>query len=479
MAAIARSSLLTGAAGVGYVVAAAVENVDAFSAPSLRSSAAEIRAAHADHALAAVTSAAGALALVLYCAFAIGLYAMLRPRRAALAAALAGAALAAGGLAANLVLVLDGGLTDGATRTLSDATLALRMLAGPCAAAFLAAAGARALRARALPRWIAALACVAAVPLAVAPLALGGSPPLHVAAIAGFGAQLAWIWLAGLALLVGTDGGPVVAVRRAAFLMLALAAGLVGLALLALPGATATYFSWPLGPEPLAAFAGGVYVASAAVYAAGVRAPWTEVRGLLAGAVVLSVSVLSITLVHLEAFDLRRGQAWAWLVLFAGFAVTTGVLFLLRRGRAPGGPALDRGGRAALAAAGVGLAAVGGALWIDPAGVSAAGPVALTALGGRFAGSWIVLLGVLAGWAAAAGRAGEARLPAFALVAFPAGALVAALRTGTTDGGYVAALGALMALGLAVALRARPATARARGSAPPARARARSAGSAA
>jgi hypothetical protein len=265
-------------------------------------------------------------------------------------------------------------------------------------------------------------------------------------------------------------------VRRAAFLMLALAAGAVGLALIAVPGATATYFSWPLAPEPLAAFAGGVYVASAAVYAAGIRAPWAQVRGLLAGAVVLSVSVLAITLVHLDAFDLSRAQAWAWLVLFAGFAATTGILLFLRRGCAGCGPALDRGVRAALAAAGVGLAAAGAALWIYPVGVSAAGPAALTALGARFAGCWIVLLGVLAGWAAAAGRADEARLPALALVALPAGALAAALRTGTTDGAYLAALGALMALGATVALRARPATVPARGSALPARAPARSAG---
>jgi hypothetical protein len=58
-------------------------------------------------------------------------------------------------------------------------------------------------------------------------------------------------------------------VRRAAFLVLVLAAGLVGLGLLAAPGATGSFFSWTLEPDALAAFAGGVYIGSAATYAVG------------------------------------------------------------------------------------------------------------------------------------------------------------------------------------------------------------------
>ena len=222
----------------------------------------------------------------------------------------------------------------------------------------------------------------------------------------------------GLGLTVGGGGAPAaVVVRRAAFLMLALAAGLVGAALLAVPGATGAFFSWELAPEPLAAFAGGVYVASAAVYAAGLHAPWRAVRGLVAGAIVLSVSVSAITFAHLDAFDLDRGPAWAWIVLFAGFAVTTTAL-LVRGGGAGvvrSGDRLDPAARGALAASAGVLGAIGIALWVDPVGVSAAGPVALPALGARFAGAWIVLLAVLAAWAAAAGRREEARLPALAL----------------------------------------------------------------
>jgi hypothetical protein len=72
----------------------------------------------------------------------------------------------------------------------------------------------------------------------------------------------------------------------------------------------------------------------------------------------------------------------------------------------------------------------------------------LPPLGGRFAGSWTVMLAVLSGWAAVRNRAEEARLPALALVALPLGALAAAARTGTGDPAYVAALVALALAGV-------------------------------
>jgi hypothetical protein len=93
------------------------------------------------------------------------------------------------------------------------------------------------------------------------------------------------------------------------------------------------------------------------------------------------------------------------------------------------------------------------ALWIDPVGLSGPSPFALPPLGGRFAGSWIALLALLAGWASARDRAEEAWLPALALVTLPAGALLAALRTSSDlDGGvaYAVVLGLLSACGVAV-----------------------------
>jgi len=294
-----------------------------------------------------------------------------------------------------------------------------------------------------LPRRLARAACGIAAPLALTPLAaVVDAQVLQVAASVAFGLDALWMWLASLWLAAGAGATAAVLVRRAAFLMLVVAAGLVGLALLIVPRATGTFFAWDLAPESLAAFAGGVYVGAAVLYAAALRAPWREARALVAAAVVLSVSVLAVTLVHIETFDLGRLQAWAWLALFAGFALITSWLLVAGGpGEPRAGAPLPRWTRALLGAVAAALIAAGVGLWIDHPG--------LPPLGGRFAGSWTVMVGFLAGWAALANCRDEVRLPAFALVALPAGALAAAARTGHGDPAFLAALAFLVASGLA------------------------------
>jgi hypothetical protein len=242
--------------------------------------------------------------------------------------------------------------------------------------------------------------------------------------------------------------------RRAAFLILVvLAAGMVGVALLAVPDATGAFFAWGLKPALLAAFAGGVYVGSAAVYAAGLRATRHEAQPLVAAASILSVSVLAATLAHLDVFDFGRLQACAWLGLFAAFGLTTTALAVTGPWRREPGPALARWARGVLGGAAVALGAAAVALWVEPEAFS------LPPLGGRFAGSWAAMLAVLAAWPAARGRAAEARLPALALIALPAGALLAALRAGA-DPRYAAALALLLAVGTAALSAARGGAAR-------------------
>ena len=383
-------------------------------APGLGAPAADVRAAYADTALGVVTTAAGALSLACYVVFA----ALIADRRSSRAdesrggttrapfvAALAGAALAFAGIAAAALLVAGG------DPALFDVQLVLRYLAGPFMAVFLLAA------ATAMPAPLRVSARVLAVPLALTPLAIAG---LELGAQLAFASHAAWIWAAGLWLVAGGPG----LVRRAAFLMLVLAAGMVGAALLIVPDATATFFAWGLKPAALAAFAGGVYVGSAVVYAAGLRASRREAQPLVVAAVVLSVSVLAATFAHLDVFDFDRLQAWAWVALFAAFGVTTTGLAITGPWRREPGPALPPAARGVLAAAALALAAAGVALWIDPAAYD------LPPLGGRFAGSWAAMLAVLAAWPAVRGRRDEARLPALALVALPAGALA----RGTADG---------------------------------------------
>jgi hypothetical protein len=315
----------------------------------------------------------------------------------------------------------------------------LRLAAGPAMATVLVCVALGGV----LPRRLSRAAIAIAVPLALTPAAaLTEATGVHVAAGIAFALHLAWIWLASLWL--GAGGiEPAGLVRRAAFVMLVVAAGLVGVALLLLPDRTGAFFAWELRPASLAGFAGGVYVGSAVVYGAALRAPWWRARALVAAAVVLSVSVLVITLVHREPFDFGRLQAWAWLVLFVGFAAVTTALLLKGGPRAPGpGVPLPSWARGLLGTVAVALAELALILWIDPA--------PLPALGGRFAGSWAAMLAVLAGWAAVVNRRDEARLPALALVALPAGALAGAVLTGEAEPLQVAGLLALTAGGAAV-----------------------------
>ena len=391
--------------------------MEVLGAPLLGASDAEIRAAHADEALGIVTSVAGGLSLALYLVFALAL------RRRWAAAAIAGAALAFAGVVANAVVVAGG------DPWLYELMLYLRYAAGPFMALFIVMASVPPLR---------RLALLIAVPLALTPLAITGW--LQVPAALAFSGHALWIWLASLWLLFG--GLPrAELVRRAAFLMLVVAAGAVGLALLIVPEATGSFFAWTLAPSPLAAFAGGVYAGSAVVYAVGIRA--AAARSLVVAAVVLSISVLTVTLVHLEVFDLHRLQAWAWLVLFAGFAAVTTALAFGRYPRRPSGP-LPAATRGVFAVIATGLAVAGVALWADP------GAFDLPPLGGRFAGSWTVMLAVLTAWPAVTNRRAEAVLPALALIALPAGALVAAARVGVADPLYLAALVTLLAAGVVV-----------------------------
>jgi hypothetical protein len=434
---------ITGAFALAYVVLAAIENMGLLGAPGLGAPAAAVEAAYADAALGVVTTAAGALSLACYVVFAAllarggaGAPGAARLARPWLPAALAGAALAMAGVAAAALLVAGG------DPSLSDLQLRLRFLAGPFMALFLfGAAGAE------LPRTLRVAGRALAVPLALTPLALAS---LELFAQLAFASHAAWIWAAGLWLAVGGAPG---FVRRAAFLMLVLAAGLVGLALLIVPEATGSFFAWGLKPASLAAFAGGVYVGSAAVYAAGLRVPRRQAQPLVVAAVVLSVSVLAATLAHLEVFDFDRLQAWAWLALFLVFGATTSSLAVTGPWRREPGPALPAWARAVLGVAALALGAAGLALWIDPAASS------LPPLGGRFAGSWAAMLAVLAAWPAVRGRRDEARLPALALVALPAGALVAALRT-TAEPSYLAALVLLIVAGAAMLTAVRDASAR-------------------
>jgi hypothetical protein len=465
---------VAGVAGLAYVAGVGIENMEILEAPTFGSSAADIRASYEDQAFTAITATAGALALVAYCIFAIALIHHLRGSERtrepwvllALVGGLGGPAVATVGTVANYLLLGDGGLSSEDTRSLFDVYLSTRMVGGVFVAMFLLGVGIAARRSGLLPRSLAWSGIAIAVPIAFAPIAaITEEHALEVAVSVVFGLDTLWIFLVSLWLVLADAIPATTFLRRAAFLVLVIAAGLVGIGLLAAPGATGQFFAWDLEPEPLAAFAGGVYVGAAGVYATVLAKPWIEVRGFVVGAIVLSVSVLTITLTHLDIFDFDRLQAWAWVVLFASFSLVT--IGLLVGGGAEDGSVVDARpppwARAVLACVALLLGGLAVALWVDPTGLVGPSPFGLPPLGGRFAGSWIALVAVLAGWGALENGREQARLAALAVLCLSAGALVAAVRTlsdlepaGATAA-YIAALALLVVCGAAVLAASRAA----------------------
>ena len=460
---------IAGVAGLGYVVGVSIENMEVLASPTLSSSVAEIRDAFSDHAFAVVTSMAGALALLAYTAFVAALYVWLGEgdgraepwRTMMLVGGLGGPVVAAVGLSADAILVADGDVSDEVAGALYDFYLLCRIVSAVFVALFLAGIGVAAQRARLLPRALSLAAVVLAVPMTLAPIAaFEQRPGLQVAVAIAFAAQTLWIFLAGIWLTLADGLAALAFIRRSAFLLLAIAAGLIGIALLAVPAATGRFFAWGLGPEPLAAFAGGVYVGAATAYALALRASARQARSLVAGAVVLSISVLIITLTHSGQFDFSRLQAVMWLVLFAAFSlVSVGLLLFEREQEATATERLATSCRVIFTTVALAGGALALALWIDPTGLAGLSPFDLSPLGGRFAGAWVALLALVCAWAAIRNRTDEARPSAIVLIALPAGALIAAVRTIDQlhpDGAraaYMAALVLLVGAGIAVARR--------------------------
>jgi hypothetical protein len=248
------------------------------------------------------------------------------------------------------------------------------------------------------------------------------------------------------------------ALARVLCALVALAAGIVGVLMLAAPGSTDEYFSWSLAPPALAALVGGFYVASAAVFGwAAVREPWSGLRGLCVAVFGLTLPTLVATIRHHDVFDFGRWQAVGWVILFVASPLLFGLALVIapREVRA-GGPSLPARARLLMAGTAVVYSVVAVALWTMPDAVSSHGPFAAGAMGVRFAGSWAAFLAILAGYAAVRPRWAEARVPVLALVAWPIAGLVAAAvryddhRSGMPSVLYLAGLAMLAATAVSV-----------------------------
>ena len=133
------------------------------------------------------------------------------------------------------------------------------------------------------------------------------------------------------------------------------------------PDATGRFFSWGLGPPPLASLVGGLYLASAVTFAVAIRLSWRCARCLIAASVALTTPTLVATFVHLDVFDFGRWQAWAWVALFVAAPPFWIAMLFLNRAAVPRSKTPVRWQAAvALLALAVLLVVLAIVLWDDP-----------------------------------------------------------------------------------------------------------------
>lgn len=238
------------------------------------------------------------------------------------------------------------------------------------------------------------------------------------------------------------------------FGLVVLASGATGLTLLAWPGSTERFFSWPLNPEAAAALIGGLYVASSIVFAVTLTQRWAQARSLCVGVYGLTVPTLLSTMVHDELFDAGRWQAWAWWILFVSAPPAITVVLVANRRRPIGDlhPLLNWV-RGVLGVVGFALGALAVAILLEPSRseIATDGPVELIGLTGAYLGAWCSFVAVQLLWAAWRGTQEEAVVPSLALALTMTGALVAMARTwGQHPEGSAATSTTLLVIGILV-----------------------------
>lgn len=216
------------------------------------------------------------------------------------------------------------------------------------------------------------------------------------------------------------------------FVLVTMASGGTGLTLLLWPRSTDVFFSWELNPVAGAAVIGGLYLASALVFAVALTLTWVEARSLCVGVYGLTVPTLISTFVHDELFDFGRWQAVTWWVLFIAAPPAISVVLMANRHRpAPRGRPMAASARSVFGVIALGFGLLGFLILFHPtrSAVSDRSPFLLFGLTGAYLGAWCTFLAVLAGWAALRGTWRESQVPSVALVGAAAGGILASLRT--------------------------------------------------
>lgn len=218
---------------------------------------------------------------------------------------------------------------------------------------------------------------------------------------------------------------------RTACVVVAVVAGLVGAVMVVAPGSTDRYFSWPIGPPPLAGLVGAFYLASALIFTmVSRRGDWTACRVVCFGILAFTLPTVVATMKHRELFDWSRWQAVVWVALFVGSPVAFSSILYVLRGRAPSASSpLPLSTRTILGILGPIYALLAAGLLLVPGRLEGASPYALPGLSGRFLGSWSAFLAVVALFLLVRNDHDESRVGLAALFLWPLAAVAATVRS--------------------------------------------------
>ena len=196
---------------------------------------------------------------------------------------------------------------------------------------------------------------------------------------------------------------PLLRITLIAFAGLALTAGA-----LLFVGADDTddWFSWTIEPPLTAAALGAFYWGAFALLATAATGPgWRAVRTTVLPVLAIAVTLLVITLIHLDRFDMDSlfGVFWLCAYIAAPPLLIAGIALERRRGRGriepPAGrtvPPLGRGLRIALAAEGAAMLIVSALMLLAPDTAADFWPWALTPLTSRALGAFMLGVALVA-----------------------------------------------------------------------------------
>jgi len=183
---------------------------------------------------------------------------------------------------------------------------------------------------------------------------------------------------------------------------------LAGLQLTVFTEQTATYFAWTISrPFLTAAFLGASYWAAVPVEVIAARqSTWATARVAVPAIWLFTTLTLVATVLHSDKFHFSsatasaQDAAWFWLAIYAGVPVAMLLIWILQL-RAPGsdpprGPPAPMWMRFLVLGQGVGMLAVGVALFLAPDAVKGGWPWGLTTLTARAIGAWLIGIGFAA-----------------------------------------------------------------------------------